>query len=81
MQRKNDFTYTNELEPHRGRTKAILKAHPEVRNLIGRNPYSTFIILFVVSLQVFVSWLLRDASWWWVLGTAYLIGAFANHSM
>jgi len=81
MQRKSDFTYTTELEPHRGRTKAILKAHPEVRNLIGRNPWSIFIILFVVSLQVFISWLLRDAQWWWVLAAAYVFGAFANHSM
>ncbi len=33
-----DFQYSDQPEPHKERTKQILKAHPEVRNLIGRNP-------------------------------------------
>lgn len=81
MPRQTDFVHTAEAEPHRARTKAILKSHPEVRALIGRNPYSVFIIAFVVSLQVVISYFLRDASWWWVLGVAYGFGAFANHAM
>ena len=32
-----DFQYSDLPEPHKERTKQILKAHPEVRNLIGRN--------------------------------------------
>ena len=35
-----DFQYSDQPEPHKERTKQILKAHPEVRNLIGRNPVS-----------------------------------------
>jgi sphingolipid delta-4 desaturase len=34
----HDFQYADAPEPHRERTKAILKAHPETRELIGRNP-------------------------------------------
>jgi len=46
-----DFQYSDLPEPHKERTKQILKAHPEVRNLIGRNPISAVITLFVVALQ------------------------------
>ncbi len=41
---KKDFQYSNQPEPHKIRTRAILNAHPEVRNFIGRNPYSFLII-------------------------------------
>ncbi|HEY6906847.1 MAG TPA: fatty acid desaturase, partial [Ignavibacteriaceae bacterium] len=43
---KLDFAYSNDPEPHKERTKAILKAHPEVRQFIGRYPVSFMLILF-----------------------------------
>ena len=76
-----DFTYSDLPEPHRQRTKEILKNHPEVRNLIGRNPYSFLLILFVVVLQITIALLIRNQSWWLALILAYIIGAFANHSL
>ena len=82
MKRKvKDFTYSDLPEPHRQRTKDILKSHPEVRNLISRNPYSFLIILFVVILQIAISYSIRNTSWWLTLIVAYIIGAFANHSL
>lgn len=77
---KLDFSYSNDPEPHKERTKAILKSHPEVRELIGRNPLSFLIILFVVSLQIAIAFFIKDQPWWLVLIIAYLIGAFANHA-
>ncbi|MDH3267562.1 MAG: hypothetical protein OEM46_01790 [Ignavibacteria bacterium] len=59
-----DFQYSNLPEPHKERTKQILKAHPEVRNLIGRNPISAVITLFVVALQFVIAYLLADQAWW-----------------
>ena len=47
-----DFQYSDQPEPHKERTKQILKAHPEVRNLIGRNPVSAVITIFVVASSV-----------------------------
>jgi sphingolipid delta-4 desaturase len=76
-----DFSYSNSPEPHKARTRAILKDHPEVRNLIGRNSASFFLILFVVALQIAISFLIKDYPWWSALIAAYLIGAFANHSL
>jgi len=78
---KKDFLYSDTPEPHKARTKDILKKHPEVRNLIGRNPFSFAIILFVVGVQFTIAFLLKDQSWWLALIIAYLVGAFANHCL
>jgi sphingolipid 4-desaturase/C4-monooxygenase len=79
--KQRDFSYSNSPEPHKARTRAILKDHPEVRNLIGRNSASFFLILFVVALQIAISFLIKNYPWWSALIAAYLIGAFANHSL
>lgn len=38
-------------------------------------------IVGLVSLQIVLAWYVADKSWWWVFGAAYLIGAFADHSL
>lgn len=78
---RTDFVWSAEREPHRGRTQEILARHPEVRALIGRNPYTALLIVGTVALQLSVAYLLRDASWWWIFGAAYLVGAFADHAL
>jgi sphingolipid 4-desaturase/C4-monooxygenase len=76
-----DFYYSGNPEPHRQRTKTILDAHPEIRNLIGRNPASAIIITSVVTAQLFVAYLLSDSQWWIALLTALFFGAFASHNL
>lgn len=49
---KKDFSYSELPEPHRQRTKAILKSHAEARGLISRNFTSFLLILGIVSLQI-----------------------------
>ena len=78
---KNDFVYSDSPEPHKARTKEILKSHPEVRELIGRNPYSFILILLIVGAQLTIAILLMNQPWWAVLLIAYLFGAFANHAL
>ena len=77
---KNDFQFSNTAEPHKERTRAILKAHPEVREHIGRNPVSFLIILFAVGLQLIIAYFLSAQPWWLALIVAFLVGAFANHA-
>lgn len=79
--RTADFTYSSTPEPHRDRTKVLLKDHPEVRDLIGNNPTSFFLVLFVVGLQTLIAYFLRAEPWWLAIVVAYVIGAFANHSL
>jgi len=76
-----DFRFSNEPEPHKQRTRAILTSHPEVRELIGKNPTTFLAILFCVGSMVALAWLVRDAAWYWVLLLAYFVGAFFNHSL
>lgn len=81
MSKKKCFTWSEQCEPHKLRTKEIISQHPEIRHLIGRNPYTFLVILLCVGIQVAMSWILYDESWWWVLPSSYLIGAFACHTL
>ena len=81
MSKRTDFVYSHKQEPHRLRTRQILQQHPEVRKLIGKNHYTVFAILGLVLLQVALAGLLRDRSWWLIVGIAYVVGAFADHAL
>src|SRR5665647_654759 len=81
MTKRDSFVFSDASEPHRIRTKEILKKHPDIRKLIGKNPNTFFAIVGLVVLQVGMAWLVADKSWWIVAGAAYLIGAFADHAL
>ncbi len=68
-------------EPHRARASRLIKDHPEIRTLFGREPKSAPIVLGIVGAQLALAFLLRDAAWWAVLAVALLFGAFANHAL
>jgi sphingolipid 4-desaturase/C4-monooxygenase len=76
--------YQSELDqPHPARTRAIIKAHPEVRQLMVRNPYTALIGVSLVILQTGIAYgigRLGFGFWWLSLLVAYCIGAFANHA-
>jgi sphingolipid 4-desaturase/C4-monooxygenase len=77
-----DFVHSTEPEPHRGRTRAILRAHPEIRQLLGRrNPWTFQVILLAVGLQLSVAYAVKDMEFGWILAAAYLLGAFASHTL
>ena len=75
------FSWSNECEPHKLRTKQIINDHPEIRKLIGRNPYTFLVILFCVALQSALAYFLRENHWWLVFVLAYFVGAFACHTL
>ncbi|MEX0878679.1 MAG: fatty acid desaturase [Thermoanaerobaculia bacterium] len=68
-------------EPHRSRTRQILRQHPEVRGCIGRNPVTFWIIAGTVALQLAMAYLLRASPWWLIVPAAAVVGAFANHAL
>ncbi|RWA05840.1 hypothetical protein EKO27_g9262 [Xylaria grammica] len=78
-----DFFWTYTEEPHRTRRLEIIKAHPEVTKLCGPEPLTKYVVLLVVSIQVFSAYLLRDTAffspWFWLL--AYVVGATANQNL
>jgi len=78
---RTSFNFSESPEPHIKRTKEIIKKHPEIKNLMGRNPNTFLYILGIVILQLSIAVVLRDQSWWIILLAAYAIGAFANHAL
>ncbi len=81
MHVKKDFIHSAQSEPHRIRTKEILKECPDMRKLIGKNPYTILPIIGLVTLQLVLGIVLKDQPWWMVIAIAYLIGAFADHAL
>ena len=81
----NSAFFQSELDqPHPDRTQRILKAHPEVRSLCGRNPWTAAVLLFIVALQTGLAWGLGRAGlhyWWLSLLVGWCVGAFANHTL
>ena len=78
---KMDFYYTSKPNIHLQRKKELVEKYPEVKNLMGQNPFSAIYIVGLVTLQIFFSYLFRDLSWWAVLILAYVIGAFISHAL
>ncbi|MEO0312279.1 MAG: hypothetical protein RIQ89_1936 [Bacteroidota bacterium] len=77
----NSFKQASYAEPHRLRTRQILRDHPEVRHLIGKNINSIFFIIGMTTAMVLLSFLLKDANWWLIILMAFGIGAFLNHAL
>ena len=70
-------------QPHPARTRALIKAHPEVRQLMARNPFTALIAVGLVALQTGLAFWMGQLGmkYWWVsLFLAYFVGAFANHA-
>lgn len=76
-----DYIYTDEPNPHSVRARAILKKYPQVKDLMGPYPLGFLYICLIVLLQFGVAALVSAESWWWVLGSAYLIGALCTHAL
>jgi hypothetical protein len=45
------FYQSESDQPHPGRARAIIKAHPEVRQLMVRNPWTALIAVSIVAMQ------------------------------
>jgi len=75
------FVHTSAPAPHVERGRTLFRTHPEAKQLLGPNPASFLVIVFVVTLQTGIAFLLRAQPWWLVMIAAYAFGAFANHSL
>ncbi len=76
-----EFAFSTAPEPHRFRTRELLRDHPEIRELIGPNPATFWWTAGIVALQIVVAWLVADRPWWVVVVVAYTVGAFADHAL
>ena len=70
--------------PHPIRRMAIIKAHPEVKALMGQDLWTAVICVGIVLGQVALATLFGQLGlgfWWAALIGGWCIGAFANHAM
>jgi sphingolipid delta-4 desaturase len=74
------FIHVDYPEPHIGRTRKMLTAHPELRTLFG--PHSGTIVwtVLIVALQVWIAAMSAHLPIWAILLIAYTVGAVANHA-
>lgn len=79
-----DFLWMHTEEPHRSRRMAILKAHPEVRRLMGYEPLTKYVSGAVTLLQLSLAVLVSRWGWhplsWQFLVLAYVVGGTANQN-
>lgn len=80
LRETDGFLEVNFPEPHRSRCLDILRRHPEVRQLFGRNPWTAAYIAAVVILQLALAYLLRGSPWWLIVAAAWTIGAVVSHT-
>jgi len=78
---RSGYFVTEEPNPHIARGREIIRRYPEVRQYFQRDALSTWCVAGVVGLQLLLAFLLRDASWWWVVLCAWFVGGFASHSL
>ncbi|MEM7035417.1 MAG: fatty acid desaturase [Bacteroidota bacterium] len=78
-----EFAFSHEPEPHKGRTREILKKYPEIKKLYGVNPWTIVPIIGIVATQFAVAFFIsqNEIPWWGILAMAWGFGAFANHSL
>jgi sphingolipid delta-4 desaturase len=58
-----------------------LRHHPDLRQYIGKNPYTFLVIAGCIALHLGMAFLLRDAPWWTILPASFLFGAYASHAL
>ncbi len=71
------------VDPHPARAQEILRRHPEIRRLFGRDPRTAAIAVGLVALQFGLAGLLwrSEAPWWAVVAAAWGFGAFVVHAL
>jgi len=86
MSEQKDFYWVEEREPHLDRRKEILKSHPEVKTLFGKNPYlpwsTVFMVIVQVSLALNISKVMElQFGWIYFILLAYFLGATLSHAL
>jgi sphingolipid delta-4 desaturase len=78
---KTDFHWIESDEPHTTRRREILRMHPEIKELFGVEPLTFWIVLFLVSSQIWIaSWISQCSNIMFFL-IIYIYGATVNHTL
>jgi len=78
---RTDYLRVHYPEPHRARTGRLLKAHPELTNLIYPTPTTMLWVLALSALQLSIAVAAPTQPVWLILVVSYVVGAAANHAL
>ena len=86
MVKIDNFSNRNKLLPEQGswhyeRKKQILDKHPEVRKLIGPNPWTSVIFLIPLGIQLTLAYYMENAPTWLFILVSYLFGSVLAQAM
>lgn len=86
MENKKDFYWVEYREPHLERRREILKNHPEVKQLFGKNPYLPWSTIIMVIVQVAVALNIHYVmdykfGWLYFILISYFVGATIAHAL
>jgi sphingolipid delta-4 desaturase len=76
-----DYIRVSYNEPHAGRGRELLAAHPELRALAGPNPVSAIWTVALVVTQLALALAVADRGWIVWLPCAYIFGATIDHAL
>src|SRR5205814_4083437 len=77
------FYQSESDQPHPGRARAIIKAHPEVRRLMVRNPWTALIAVSILAMQTAIAFEVGQLGVGYCglsLVIAFCVVAVANHA-
>ena len=77
---REDYIRVQYAQPHPQRTRELLKAHPELSQLVGNDPKTFLYLLLIVGIQIAIAAFIANYSWWVMVLMAWTVGAFANHA-
>jgi sphingolipid delta-4 desaturase len=76
-----DYIRVTHAEPHAGRGRQMLAAHPELRELAGPLPASAAWVVALVAAQLAVASVVGHLAWFIWLPAAYIVGATIDHAL
>jgi sphingolipid delta-4 desaturase len=66
-------------EPHIGRSRAMLRAHPDLKDLLGPDPRTLALCVAAPAAQVGLALLASSLPVWGIVALAYVVGAWLSH--
>jgi len=77
----NQLLHVDHPEPHRARTRALLRAHPEIKRLFGPTRWTVPLTVALVAAQLGVAGLVSLGPWWVAPLAAFGVGAFLAQAL
>lgn len=77
----NDLRRVAYPDPHRARTRALLRAHPEIKNLLGPTWWTPPVAVALVGAHVGLAALASALPWWAAPILAFGVGAFLAQAL